>query len=58
MLTVEMSTAAAPSASALVCGTSPGPMRYMPPSAVKPEMALVTAIRGECREWDTPLTTC
>ena len=50
MLTVEISTAPAPSHSAGVCGTSPGPSRYMPPTAVSPEMAFVTAMRGECRE--------
>jgi len=32
-------------------------MVYMPPTAVMPETALVTAIRGECSECATPQTT-
>lgn len=58
MLTVEISTAPAPTHSAVVCGTKLGPSRYMPPTAVRPEMALVTAMRGECRACVTPSTTC
>eukprot|EP00965_Chrysotila_dentata_P098933 3272348-Pleurochrysis_carterae.AAC.2 len=36
----------------------PPPMVYIPPIAVIPEMALVTAISGECSAGTTPHTTC
>mmetsp|Transcript_14532 Transcript_14532/g.57970 ORF Transcript_14532/g.57970 Transcript_14532/m.57970 type:complete len:379 (-) Transcript_14532:782-1918(-) len=47
MLTVEIAVASAPNDSAVVCGKSPPPTRTSPPAAVMPEMAFVTAIRGE-----------
>lgn len=58
MLIVEIRTAPAPINSDVVCGTRPGPNRYMPPTAVSPEIALVTAMSGECSAWVTPRTTC
>ena len=33
-------------------------MSTMPPTAVSPEMAFVTDIRGECRAGVTPHTVC
>jgi hypothetical protein len=33
-------------------------MSTIPPTAVSPEMALVTDIRGECKEGVTPQTVC
>ena len=56
MLTVERVVAAAPNKVTLglvLCAN-----RCIPPKAVVPEMAFVTAIKGEWREWVTPKTTC
>ena len=46
-----------PTEAGVVVGTMPPPMAYMPPTAVMPEMALVTAISGECSAGTTPQTT-
>ena len=57
MLTAEMPVAVAASSSAVVDGTMPPPIAYMPPTAVMPEMAFVTAMSGECSAGTTPHTT-
>mmetsp|Transcript_19190 Transcript_19190/g.61044 ORF Transcript_19190/g.61044 Transcript_19190/m.61044 type:complete len:294 (+) Transcript_19190:1971-2852(+) len=57
MLTVDTSTDRAPSHCAEVEGTRPPPMMAKPPTAVKPDTAFVTAIRGECSAGATPQTT-
>ena len=56
MFTVESEVAKAPSAVALgevLCAS-----KCIPPNAVVPLMALVTAIRGLCKACVTPRTTC
>jgi len=57
MLTAEMAVAVKPSVSERVEGTRPPPIVYIPPTAVMPETALVTAISGEWSECATPHTT-
>lgn len=42
----------------VVLGRSPPPIRTIPPTAVRPEMAFVTDISGECSEGVTPHTVC
>lgn len=39
-------------------GRRPPPMSTMPPTAVSPEIAFVTDIRGECSAGVTPHTVC
>ena len=56
MLTADTSTAAAARACAAERGTMPPPASTMPPTAVRPEMALVTDMSGECRAGVTPHT--
>jgi hypothetical protein len=48
--------AAPASVCAVLPGTRPPPASTMPPTAVSPEMALVTDMRGECRAGETPHT--
>ena len=57
MLIAEMPVAVAASTWPVVVGTTPPPIAYMPPTAVMPEIALVTAISGECSAGTTPHTT-
>jgi hypothetical protein len=56
MLTAEATIAPAASVWAGVLGSRPPPASTMPPTAVRPEMALVTDMRGECRAGVTPHT--
>ena len=56
ILMVEMKVAAVPKAWGIVCGRTPPPINRRPPTAVMPEMALVTDIRGECKAGVTPHT--
>ena len=56
MFTALVSTAAAASVCATLSGSKPPPSSRMPPTAVRPEMALVTDISGECSAGVTPHT--
>lgn len=56
MLTADVSTAAVARLCATDVGNTPPPSSSMPPTAVSPDMALVTDIRGECSAGDTPHT--
>ena len=56
MFTVDKVVASAPSMvtpKLVLCAN-----RCIPPKAVVPEMAFVTAMSGECRACVTPITTC
>ena len=57
MFTAEMVVASVARVSPVEVGMIPPPIAYMPPTAVMPEMALVTAISGECSAGTTPQTT-
>ena len=56
MLIADVSTAAPASACEGVPGSRPPPASTTPPTAVRPEMAFVTDMRGECRAGVTPHT--
>lgn len=57
MLTAEIPVASAARVWPVLVGNKPPPIAYMPPTAVIPEMAFVTAINGECNAGATPHTT-
>ena len=63
MFTNERTVAIAPIQCAGVSGiklfvpVASCPNKYMPPTAVIPDMAFVTAISGECKAGATPQTT-
>mmetsp|Transcript_17243 Transcript_17243/g.43954 ORF Transcript_17243/g.43954 Transcript_17243/m.43954 type:complete len:200 (-) Transcript_17243:1212-1811(-) len=57
MLMAEVSTAKAARKDEAELGRRPPPASMSPPTAVRPEMALVTDIRGECSAGFTPHTT-
>lgn len=56
MLTLEMNAARAASDVMVSLGIYPPPISSIPPTAVTPEIALVTDMRGECRAGVTPHT--
>jgi hypothetical protein len=56
IFTADANTAEDAKAVAVVVGKIPPPMQSIPPTAVKPEMALVTDIRGLCNAGTTPHT--
>jgi hypothetical protein len=56
ILMADVTTAAVASRRAVVSGRSPPPMSSIPPTAVRPEMAFVTLMRGECSDAVTPQT--
>eukprot|EP00955_Chlamydomonas_euryale_P060645 357785-Chlamydomonas_euryale.AAC.1 len=56
MLTADTRTAAAASACTGVSGSRPPPQSIMPPTTVRPEMALVTDMSGLCSACVTPRT--
>lgn len=56
MFTLEMKAAMAAREVMVLSGVYPPPMSSIPPTAVMPEMALVTDMRGECRAGVTPHT--
>jgi len=56
MFTDDMTTATNPRAWGAVAGKMPPPQMIIPPAAVKPEIAFVTAMRGEWSAGATPHT--
>lgn len=56
MLIADVSTAAVARVCATESGNTPPPISSMPPTAVRPEIAFVTLISGECSAGVTPQT--
>lgn len=56
MLILEIKAARAARVVMVSFGMYPPPMSNMPPTAVMPEIALVTDMRGECKAGVTPHT--